>query len=79
MDYKPKFNKVSVKVERRTGEALEIIEDLPWDASADVYAAWFRKLLLMLSFDPDLAQNFVYVDKEWRDELGIEDGEFYSV
>ena len=41
-------------------------------------AAAARLLIVMMSYPPEVAQDLVFVDKEDRERLGVEDGAFYG-
>ncbi len=71
-----KYNKVKFKVEYIDGKVFELNEDVNWDACAEVYAAIFRKFLIGLTFDPEIAKGFVLLNKAEREEFDIEDGDF---
>ena len=46
--------------------------------SAEDIASAARLLLVLVSYPPEIAQNLVFVDKEDREKLGIDDGQFYG-
>lgn len=46
--------------------------------AAEDIAAAARLLLVMVSYSPEVAKNLVFVDKEDRMKLGIEDGSFFG-
>lgn len=61
-------------------EVKEIKMESPYTdgPSAEDIASAARLLLVLVSYSPEIAQNLVFVDKEDRERLGIEEGAFYG-
>lgn len=41
-------------------------------------AAVARTFMLIMGFLPEVAESLIFVDKELREELGLEEGSFYG-